>query len=494
MKRRILFFALTTIAAAAQAASPIGSISHRWTYNHANTGVLGQTSEIASFDAATQSLWVVGLKGIDVLQANTGNLIGHIDTTSFGSANSVSIYNGLAAVAIENSVDRTQPGTIKLFDTSTRALSSGINSIQVGALPDMVTFAANGQKLLVANEATPTTYGGFDPAGSVSIINMSTRSVTATAGLNGVAQTGSYIRQASNTGMDFEPEYITTNAAGTKAYVTLQEANAIGVLDLQSNSFSQVIGLGAKNFAAPGNSIDPSHKDGKIQLRSANVVGLYQPDAIAAYEAKGKTYLVMANEGDTREDDGDKARVKDKASLSGAPSDLGQLNVSTTDSTSGSNLVTFGGRSFSIRDDNGNLVFDSGNQLDAEAIARGIYDDGRSDDKGVEPEGVSLMELGGRTLAFIGLERTTKGAVAIYDVTDPEHASFLDMIVTDGDVAPEGITTYTMGGQHYLAIANEVSGTTSVYALTAAVPEPETYALVLAGLLAMGVAHRRRSA
>ncbi|MEN9453414.1 MAG: hypothetical protein RLZZ369_2473, partial [Pseudomonadota bacterium] len=101
--------------------------------------MLGQTSEIASFDAATQSLWVVGLKGVDVLQANTGNLIGHIDTSSFGSANSVSIYNGLAAVAIENSVDRTLPGTIKLFDTSTRALSSGINSIQVGALPDMVT-------------------------------------------------------------------------------------------------------------------------------------------------------------------------------------------------------------------------------------------------------------------------------------------------------------------------------------------------------------------
>jgi hypothetical protein len=65
------------------------------------------------------------------------------------------------------------------------------------------------------------------------------------------------------------------------------------------------------------------------------------------------------------------------------------------------------------------------------------------------------------------------------------------MIVTDGDVAPEGLHTYTMGGTHYLAIANEVSGTTTVYSL-APVPEPETYALMLAGLALIGFMARRR--
>jgi len=170
--------------------------------------------------------------------------------------------------------------------------------------------------------------------------------------------------------------------------------------------------------------------------------------------------------------------------------DLKRLNISTTDSTA-NNLVTFGARSFSIRDENGAIVFDSGNQLDAKAIALGIYDDSRSDDKGVEPEGVTLLNIAGRKLAFIGLERTTKGAVAIYDVTDPANASFVDMIVTDGDLAPEGLTTYTMGGISYLAIANEVSGTTSVYSL-APVPEPETYAMLLAGLGLIGFTARRR--
>lgn len=348
---------------------------------------------------------------------------------------------------------------------------------------------------LVANEASPTTYGAFDPAGSVSIINMNTRTAT-TAGLSGVATAGSAIRSP---GMDYEPEYIAINAAGTHAFVTLQEANAMGVLDLNTQQFTSVIGLGTKDFSLPGNEIDPSHKDyvsgssspTAIELRPADVQGFYQPDAIAAYDVGGQTYLVMANEGDTRKDDGDKARLKDTA-LTG-PADLKQLNISTTDSTSG-DLYTFGVRSFTIRDTSGNIVFDSGNQLDAEAIARGIYDDGRSDDKGVEPEGVELMGIGGKMYAFIGLERTTKATVAIYKITDPANASFVDMIVTDGDVAPEGLKAFTVGSISYLAIANEVSNTTSLYQLTAAVPEPETYAMLLAGLGLVGFMARRRKA
>ncbi|HYN54503.1 MAG TPA: choice-of-anchor I family protein [Methylotenera sp.] len=475
----------------ASADTTFAGLTKEWTYTHT---LAGQTSEIAAFDSATNSLWVAGIAGVDVLNAANGSLIQHIDTTAFGSINSVAIYNGVAAFAIESS-NRTTPGTVKFFDTSTRALSSGVNSITVGALPDMLTFTKDGSKLLVANEATPSVYGNpaLDPAGSVSIIDMSTRTVTATAGFAGVAQTGSNIR--TNTGMDFEPEYITVNAAGTKAYVSLQEANAMGVLDLNTNTFSSVIGLGTKDFSAAGNYIDPSDRDfvsgssgpTKTVLRSTPVKGLYQPDGIAAYEANGQTFIVMANEGDTREDDGDKARA---STLAGTPDDVKRLNISTTDSTPG-NLVTFGAHSLSIRDEAGNIVFDSGSILDAKAIELGIYDDTRSDDKGVEPEGVELIKIGDKTYAFVGLERTTKAAVGIFDVTDPAHASFIDMIVTNGDVAPEGLEGFTMGGRHYLAIANEVSGTTSVYNL-APVPEPETYAMLLLGLSMLGFGVRRR--
>ncbi|WP_036303672.1 choice-of-anchor I family protein [Methylotenera sp. L2L1] len=482
------------LPAIASADTTFAGLTKQWTYNHALTGAAGQMSEISAYDSVTNSLWVAGVAGVDVLNATNGSLIQHIDTTSFGSINSVAIHNGIAAFAIESNT-RTNAGTIKFFDTTTRALSAGVNSVTVGALPDMITFTKDGSKLLVANEATPTVYGNqaADPAGSVSIVNMSTRTVEATAGFAGVAQTGSYIR--TNTGMDFEPEYIAVNAAGTKAYVSLQEANAMGVLDLNTNTFSSVIGLGAKDFSLAGNYIDPNDRDyisgtsgpTKTVLRASSVVGLYQPDGMAAYEANGQTFIVMANEGDTREDDGDKARA---STLSGTANDIKRLNVSTTDSVSGS-LVTFGARSFSIRDEAGNIVFDSGSQLDAKAIELGIYDDTRSDDKGVEPEGVELMVIGDRTYAFIGLERTTKSAIGIFDITDPANASFIDMIVSDGDIAPEGLEGFTMDGMHYLAVANEVSNTTTVYSL-AAVPEPETYAMLLAGLGLLGFTARRR--
>jgi hypothetical protein len=484
MKKIVVSMAIAAIfpPVMAFADTPALSLSKQWTYSHAGTGV---AAEIPAYDAVTNTIWVAGVVGVDVLDATTGTLLQHINTSTYGAINSVAIHNGIAAFAIESTTDRTSAGTVKLFDTTTRSLSAGVNSITVGALPDMLTFTKDGSRLLVANEATPTNYAGYDPAGSVSIIDMNSRTLIANAGFAGVPTTGTDIRTKSIVGMDYEPEYIAVNAAGTKAFVTLQEANAIGVLDLATNAFTSVIGLGTKNFNLPGNYIDPSDKDNKIELRAVNVRGLYQPDGIAAYDTNGKTYLVMANEGDTREDEGDKARAGSSAG------DLSRLNISTVDSTL-SDKVVFGARSFSIRDALGNIVYDSGNQLEVEAIARGIYDDSRSDDKGVEPEGVELMHINGYTLAFIGLERTTKSAVAIYDVTNPEHVSFVDMIVSDGDLAPEGLKGFEVGGVYYLVVSNETSGTTSLYSLAVAVPEPSTYGMLFVGLGLIGFLARRR--
>ena len=446
-----------SLSSLTQAAEPVLGFTKLWTYGHTTAG---QVSEIPAFDSKTNTLWIAGVVGVDVLNAATGALLKHIDVTPWGYVNGVAIRNGLAVFAVEATTDRRNPGSVLFFDTATREPStrgpwSGALPWQVstGALPDMITFTPDGRKLLVPNEATPNAVGDApyitpDPAGSVSIIDVRTRTLLATAGFDGVPQMGENLR--TNTGMDFEPEYIAVDPKSRMAYVTLQEANAMGVLDLSQNAFSEVIGLGAKDFSLPGNEIDPKDNDAAVNFRSVAVKGLYTPDGIATFASEGQTYLVMANEGDYREDNADRST----ATTFGGTTPLDRLRVSNKDSVTG-DLVTLGARSFSIRDTAGNLVFDSGNTLETEANARGIYDDGRSRDKGVEPEGVAIMKMEDRIYAFIGLERTTSSAVAVFDITVPADARFVDMIVTVGDKAPEGLAAFKYRGKNYLAISNE---------------------------------------
>ena len=249
--------------------------------------------------------------------------------------------------------------------------------------------------------------------------------------------------------------------------------------------------LGIIDFEQP-NGLDASDTDG-INIRNQPVFGLYQPDSIAAYEVDGATYYVTANEGDARSED---ERVEDLELDSTAfpnaeelqtDEEIGRLEVSTIDGDIDGDgdfdrLVSYGGRSFSIRDSNGNIVFDSGDQLaqiTAEQVpeifnSEGTVDsfDSRSDAKGVEPEGVVVGEIDGQTYAFIGLERV--GGVAVYDVTNPAEAEFIQYVnpideeMGDAlDLAPEGLEFIpaedSPNGKPLLAVSNEVSGTVSVY-------------------------------
>lgn len=450
-----------------QAAAQPLTFQKVWTYGHATPG---QVSEIPAYDERTNTVWVAGVVGVDVLDAATGTLVQHIDLTGQGFVNSVAIHDGLAALAVEAAPDRRLPGNVLLYNTRTRARVHGTSAIAVGALPDMVTFTPDGRRILVANEATPnavadTPYVAPDPAGSVSIIDVRTRSVIATAGLTGVPQYGSNIR--TNSGMDFEPEYISVEPGGKRAFVTLQEGNAVGILDLGVNAFTAVVGLGAKDFSVPGNEIDTVDNDAQVLFRAVAAKGLYMPDSIATFRHRGETFFVTANEGDFREDNVDRSA----ASAFGAVAPLSRLRVLNTESSAG-NIFAAGARSFSIWTSNGAQVYDSGNTLETEAAARGIYDDSRSRDKGVEPEGVTVHTIAGRRYAFIGLERTLDSAVAIFDVSDPYNVSFVDMIVTPGDRAPEGLVVFSNRGRHYLAIANETVGTgaaltnTTLYQIT----------------------------
>ena len=491
-RRTLLALATATTLAMPAAAAPLDSAGLLWTQTH--TGVAGGfLSEIVGFEPASRTLWVTGPNGVDVLDALTGVSQGFISTAAYGGLNSIAIHGNLVAMAFDNSSDRRLPGQVVLFDATTRAPLAGSSPIAVGSLPDMLIFTPDGRRLLVANEGTPnsvadTPYSLPDPVGSVSIIDVGSRSVVATPVFGGVAPTASNMGlNVRQPGMDWEPEYIAISPDGSRAFVGLQENNALGLIDLATNSTIAVVGLGSKDHSLVGNEIDP-RDNASIGFVNVPVRGLYMPDAMATYSVGGSTYVVMANEGDFREDNADRVA-------------LGGNGVESRLRVTADGRFATGARSFSIRDANGDLVYDSGSILDRAAAAAGLYDDGRSRDKGVEPEGVALLAIGDRTYAFIGLERTLSGATAVFDITDPANASFVRLLVTDGSggfarlLRPEGLTAFSIDGIHYLAVANEgadgVGAGTALWQLTP-VPEPGTWAMLLAGLAVVAGLARRR--
>ncbi len=413
--------AAATSVSAAQVLTPVGSYA---------TGTFDESAaEIPAYDPISQRLFVTNADAdaIDVLAVSpTGGLSFIQQLTFAGSPNSVAVSNGVAVVALENASDETLPGTVAFFDPGTLAIG---NTVGVGALPDMLTFSPDGSKVLVANEGQPNDAYTFDPEGSISIIDVTTQAVTTAdfTSFNGQETTlrDSGVRifgPGASAAQDFEPEYITISADGTTAYVSLQENNALATVDIATATVTDVTSFGFKDYAAPGNGIDPSNQDGNIDIRNVPVLGMYQPDAIASYSVAGSTFIVTANEGDARDYDGfseeervngltlDPTAYPDAATLQ-QNGNLGRL-LSTTALGDTDNdgdidqIYSYGGRSFSIFDDAGNLVFDSGDDFEQITAA---FDpdnfnannddntsfDSRSDDKGPEPEGVALGEIDG---------------------------------------------------------------------------------------------------
>lgn len=482
------------------------------------TGIYAASAaEILAFDPVSDRLFVTNTANnvLTILNAsnpNQLNLIQSIDLSVYGAGiNSVAVKNGIVAVAIESN-PKQAPGKVVFFNTD----GTFLKSVTVGALPDMLTFSPDGTKLLVANEGEPNDSYTNDAEGSVSIIDLSGGVASLTQANVKTASFTGFVKQAlidqgvriygpgSTAAQDLEPEYITISSDSTTAWATLQENNALAKINLSTGAV-EILPLGYKDHSLRGNELDASNRDGAINIRNWPVFGMYQPDAIAAYEASGQTYLVMTNEGDSRAYSGfnEEARIADAdvvldptafpnaAELKQA-ANLGRLKITKTlGDTDGDGdydrLYAYGARSFSIRDANGKLVFDSGadleritahffpNDFNSSDEENDSFDD-RSDDKGPEPEALAVGKINGRTYAFVGLERTS--GIVVYDITNPTDAEFVQYINTRdfsgdvaagtaGDVSPEGFTFISAAdsptGEPLLAVANEISGSTSLY-------------------------------
>ncbi len=459
-------------------------------------------AEIVAYDKKSQQVFVTNSENntIDVLNSTTGVSQASISLSPFfGAPNSVAAYDGMVAVAFEDKT-KTNPGRVMFFDANTGMFKQ---QVTVGALPDMLTFTDDGMKVVVANEGEAK--NGIDPEGSVSIIDLSAGVTSATvtnAGFSAFNADRASLKSngvrifdsAASVAQDLEPEYVATS--GGKAYVTLQENNALAIVDLATSQVTDIVSFGTKDHSLPGNGLDASDKKDAGNIQNYNLKGMYQPDAISAYEVAGKTYLVTANEGDSRDED---ERMKDVTlDPSVAMVEDGRIEISTIDGDIDNDgdidqPHSFGGRSFSIWDDQGNQVFDSGDALEQLTIDYGTFVENRSDNKGPEPEGVVIGEFDDMVLAFIGLERA--GGVAVYDITDPNAPSFLDYIVGSGDdISPEGLEFVSAAdsadGKAFLLVSHEVSGTTVRYNVSA-VPLPASIWLMLSAVAGLALKRKR---
>ena len=555
-------------------------------------------AEIPAFDAASKRGFVVNAqKGavdvIDMTDPAQPAHIGMIDATQLlagASINSVAVHDGLVAVAVQ-AANKTDPGLLALYQASDLKL---VGQAQVGALPDMLTFTPDGKTVLVANEAEPSDDYQTDPEGSISVVDVSTpaKPVVRTADFRAfnnqrealLAKGVRLFGPRASVAQDLEPEYIAVSADGKTAWATLQENNAFAIIDVANARVTDIVPLGYKDHGVESQGLDASDTDKAAAIRTwPGVFGMYLPDAMAAFQADGKTWLITANEGDARawgEDNaaywaGDASkgfveefRVKHlinakgwsgragddlppqlnalaKGGLlnpavfgycgaeAGNPGEcrddnaLGRLTISWTqgyqtnadgtpklytaagvaDPVSGDRLMydklyAYGTRSISIWDEKGQQVWDSGDAMEQflasdsckAGAARNIpckdffnsnheagdAMDNRSDNKGPEPEGVTVGRIGEKTFAFVGLERM--GGVLVYDVSQPQAPVQVDYIntredwttkdpstVKSGDLGPEGLAfipaAKSPNGKPLLMVGNEVSGTTAIFQL-----------------------------
>ncbi|WP_395373737.1 choice-of-anchor I family protein [Marinicella sp. W31] len=471
---------------------------------------LGEGSaEITAYDGLTERLFVINsdfasFSIVDLSNPAQPRSVSTIDLTAFGSGpTSIASKNGLVAVAIEADVT-TDNGVVRFYSTN----GFFLNEVTVGALPDMVTFNQAGTQLLVANEGEAD--GGINPRGSISVIDLTNGVAMPTVDTIDFTQFDPVVAPVRGVGLpseviifpgelpseDLEPEYIAVSDDDTQAYVTLQENNAVAVIDLSVPQLLRVDALGFKDHSVVGNELDASDRDGvggegAINISTWPVLGMYQPDAIASVSANGQNYYLTANEGDARDEDdriGDlilDPSVFPNAATLQQDDQLGRLEVSTILGDEGNDgdfdtLYAYGARSFTIWNaQTGAQVFDSGSDIEMQTAMQvpatfnsngGTEDsfDSRSDAKGPEPEGITVGTIGENTYAFVGLERV--GGVMIYDVTDPQTPDFtLYQPSTDGDAAPEGLlfidAADSPNGQSLLLVSHEDTGTVAIYSV-----------------------------
>mmetsp|Transcript_39744 Transcript_39744/g.65073 ORF Transcript_39744/g.65073 Transcript_39744/m.65073 type:complete len:604 (-) Transcript_39744:133-1944(-) len=405
-------------------------------------------------------------------------------------------------------------------------------------LPDNVQVASEGDLVIVSCEGEPGDNTAanplYNPAGSVMVIeatpdgDISSWSITnvgftafdAGGAKHGELPTDIYLPHADATvSQNVEPEYAACDTAGAYCYVALQENNAIAVLDVASKELLSILSMGVIDFSESG--LDASDRDGMINIQTySNLYGLRAPDAVAYFSLDGVEYIVTANEGDSK--DFDESRVKDlvldedafhmcnitelqQDEMLGRLKVINQLGIKNESAQVPvyEELYALSSRDFtvfSVFKSGGipqeiSLVYSSLDEFEQNTAAilgepgfnSNEYPnpsfDARSDDKGPEPECVTVGKCAnGRVYVFIGLERV--GGVMVYEATNigddlVEYKQYINSknfsyVLEDdplfipseaGDVSPEHMqfVDESVYGVPLLVVAYSESASVAVY-------------------------------
>ena len=497
---------------------PSGEIELDYIGSFDPSGSNSSTCEIVAYDPVSERLFTTSaiagfLDIINFSNPSAPQIVTSVNLNSYGGVTSVAVKNGIVAVASPNA-DESLNGSVVFFDTN----GTFLKQVTVGALPDMIVFTPDGNKVMTANEGQPNANYSVDPEGSVSIIdisggipaltqtNVNTLLFTAYNGQEAalIASGVRKLKISSTLSQDFEPEFITISPDSQKAWVTLQENNAIAEINLATASIADVWALGTKDMSLPGNGFDASDNNNEVLIANWPVEAFFIPDAMASFTVGGTTYLVTANEGDEKEYDGFEERVAvgsgnyeldatlfPNAAILKESHNLGRfrstnLHGNTDADAQFETINCVGTRSFSIfNTTTQQIVYDSGDDFEMYTAANfpSIFNSdheenvakGRSRAKGPEPEGVTVATIAGQTFAFISLERV--GGVMVYNVTNPNAPVFVDYKNTrstsayGGDNGAEGITYISAedspSDNGYIIVANEISGTLAIFEVNA---------------------------
>ncbi|WP_163438130.1 choice-of-anchor I family protein [Fibrobacter succinogenes] len=472
------------------------------------------TAEISAYMPAKKKLFVVGdanvVEVVDLSNPSEAKKISEVQIP--GNASSVTVHGDLVAVSMLE-VEEWRNGQVQVMRYTDNLEVLGLYT--VCSQPDMIKFTPDGKNLLVACEGSPSTDFAVDPDGGIGFLTVAKADAEswktaefAVAGFdhldtNRLKNAG--VRAPGNQGFlkSLEPEYITVSDDSKLAWVSLQENNAMAIIDVPAKKIKKVFPLGFVDHSRNGFAID-AVSDGKIDIKNYYPLrGLRQPDGIAAFTAGDRHFVLTANEGAPVNDYKAwtdvtsvqelvaQGRLDETVFTEKITTDLKDLSVSALERCDEGKYrthngkcpyaYTFGSRSVSIFDgETGKLLWDSGEMFERvlAKIAPEYFNwnskkgkakmDKRSSDKGCEPENVTVGEVGRRRYAFAGLERSS--GIAVFDVTDPEAPKLVDYYLDPLDRGPEGVLFISaddspMPGQALLVVGYEYSKTLTIYTI-----------------------------